>query len=826
MRLSRRSLLKAAARLGVAVVVALIAIALPTLASADEPEASETVATVLEPGNNFVGWIGDYTPVEDILEQVPEIEVVYTWHADWRTWLMAAPSLPKSLWTLRYVAPGSALIMRLRGDEPVEWARPNAPVRNKVELFEGTNWVSWSGPDNTDIERIVKGIGKALTSIRFGDHVYEPIHPAAAATWPLIQQGDVLQVTVSRRVNWLQPTGIIPPITFEDVENRLNTAEFITSIGHVTALSLRFYEEVFGIQPQVDKIEIAELGLTELGVLPAGDFTGGRNRIRLSSAHLADLKPNRLCEVASVLVHEYFHAAQFHLPSVLRAEPYFFSEGWASWVEDIFYDSIDQGHFRTVCDNAKEPSDLAVLTDVEFAASLPLTEWIQHYEVATKWILPQAYTPLDSYRFAQRSFDYYFIGYLAAHWLAMHGGLDSPIEFYRSLGRDFGFLATRDFGAGEVTFAEEFGISIDDFYAAFDAFLIAEGLYVEEYESFSGTARWADGTPMANAWIVPYREDSFGGQRFPAVRTDGAGNFRYTLWLPRGQRYGIEVVVASDTSICSGWFAESGSGLFGDADSVLLPEDQLVLVDLVMPNWLCRIRIHGSMSDNTGHPSANALIMQVGNPFSEARGSAYAVTDELGKFELIGHHRENYQRDDHLDEEWREYRLIATVPIERFDLDCEVRFTNVDISELDGGENGRGVRPDAKVRLEVPGAACDVRHILKGRVEGDVSIQAGLDPIPHFGFEICGRRTDLRDICESHYEREVYPGGVFMTELTGFAEITSIGFTMFRKDGGYTCNVSIYPEIDLIADTGQTRVIDLGDLPPSEFVRAGAACGW
>ena len=65
-----------------------------TLVSADEDaeETPELQTITLHPGDNFVGWVGQAAPVEDLLEAVPQIELVYAWDAGWERYRYAAPA--------------------------------------------------------------------------------------------------------------------------------------------------------------------------------------------------------------------------------------------------------------------------------------------------------------------------------------------------------------------------------------------------------------------------------------------------------------------------------------------------------------------------------------------------------------------------------------------------------------------------------------------------------------------------------------------------------------------------------------------------------------
>ena len=127
------------------------------------------MTTRLEPGNNFVGWIGAPTSLRELFATVPEILVVYAWDADQRRYRMASPKLPEHHWTVHDIEPNAAYVLRIAGSLAVEWERPAVPVRGLAELRSGFNWVSWAGPSDWTMTDIARGIGRSLVSITLGN---------------------------------------------------------------------------------------------------------------------------------------------------------------------------------------------------------------------------------------------------------------------------------------------------------------------------------------------------------------------------------------------------------------------------------------------------------------------------------------------------------------------------------------------------------------------------------------------------------------------------------------------------------------------------------
>ena len=78
------------------------------------------MTTILQPGDNFVGWIAADAPAQALFDAVPEIEVVHAWDPLVRRWLLASPHVPAELHTLTQLTPGMGLRVRITGDQAVE----------------------------------------------------------------------------------------------------------------------------------------------------------------------------------------------------------------------------------------------------------------------------------------------------------------------------------------------------------------------------------------------------------------------------------------------------------------------------------------------------------------------------------------------------------------------------------------------------------------------------------------------------------------------------------------------------------------------------------
>ena len=92
------------------------------------PQPGDTMTTILQPGDNLVGWIEGATPVTDLFDAVAEIEAVWAWDVLRRQWSAASRRVPSELHTLRTLKPGMGLLVQVGGDEAVEWRRSAYPA--------------------------------------------------------------------------------------------------------------------------------------------------------------------------------------------------------------------------------------------------------------------------------------------------------------------------------------------------------------------------------------------------------------------------------------------------------------------------------------------------------------------------------------------------------------------------------------------------------------------------------------------------------------------------------------------------------------------------
>ena len=217
------------------------------------------MTTILQPGDNFVGWIAADAPPQALFDAVPEIEVVHAWDPLARRWLLASPLVPAELHTLTQLTPGMGLRVRIAGDQAIEWTRSAVPAGGIVKLHSGSNLVAWLGADDSPIAYLVLGIGASFSSARVWDTAearylsYDPADPESVDSFPLTNRGDATWITVNHAVNWLQPTGVRPLVEYPGgepivgVESRIDAA---------LDEALDFFATKYGIQAEPERLTI------------------------------------------------------------------------------------------------------------------------------------------------------------------------------------------------------------------------------------------------------------------------------------------------------------------------------------------------------------------------------------------------------------------------------------------------------------------------------------------------------------------------------------------------------------------------------------------
>ena len=600
-----------------AIVLAALALALwltAGLASADEPTDPQT-ATRLHPGINLIGWVGEPTPVSQLFREIPQLEAVWTWDAEFDEWIAAARNAPEWLGGLSYVTAGMGLRMQLSGDAPVTWDRSTEPTRGLVRLRTGWNLVAWSGADGAPIENVAKGIGWSLRSIRRWDaatqqwaiwtspersaQVIADTGGSEKAETPGVRRGEALWVEVSRSVNWPQPTDILPRLVFPGGASQALQARVREDLEAV----LSYYRDQYGIQANpnftvyvAENVDALIQAYKDDGV-EVDDAYEAAQRARWNSAGgwagrwivvkqsswLDDLSTSEIAWARYFVTHEYFHILQRHLSGSGGRAATWLVEGTARWGENE----------HLVLDGQQTWEEQR--------------EWIQSGITNSAPTLRSTEHPNTTWQYA--------LGWLATDLLTADAGTDSWVEFWRHLdsteiGPHGRWTSSPDW---RTAFQEVFGMPVADFYVRFASWQREQAQRNSATTTDSDDdARWIrgrvtrdGGAAVAGVIVTAVRvegETSVGWNQ--RAETDATGAFAIRVFQEGDYRLSVSI-----NDDCTRYY--SNGELIDEREkpqTVEVVGSDLRGVDIQLPPNICGWQIRGHVVDSDGDSLAGAAV--------------------------------------------------------------------------------------------------------------------------------------------------------------------------------------------------------------------------
>jgi hypothetical protein len=134
----------------------------------------ELVTTELQPGFNLVGWLGSETSAASLFDAIPELLVVYAWDTDAEAFRWAARANSEIAGNLGTLPPGSGLWLGIGGHVPVTWTHAasgrghlgrDAGIAGLFALSEGWNLVAWAGRDGIAPGKALASLGASVASV-------------------------------------------------------------------------------------------------------------------------------------------------------------------------------------------------------------------------------------------------------------------------------------------------------------------------------------------------------------------------------------------------------------------------------------------------------------------------------------------------------------------------------------------------------------------------------------------------------------------------------------------------------------------------------------
>lgn len=606
----------------------------------DEPSSASRMATmVLEPGSNFIGWVGEAIPVSRLFDEIPRLNAVWAWDVKADKWIAARRGVPDRLSRLGWVTPGMGLQLQLSGSEPFVWWRSDAPTRGLVRLRAGWNLVAWGGLDGMAIEDVAKGIGWSLREIWLWDSLNQRwrmwlstprsaqiVGPysdegyfwAAPPRVPDVRRGEALWIKVARAVNWLQPTGLLPRLVFPGGASEQLQQEVRGDLEAVLA----FFADRYGIQADPDFTvyiakdvealiqayrdegqDVSDTWAASLRDLwdRAGGWAGGKIVAKQSSWPNNPPTPSwpggppPRTEIASgryTLTHEYVHVIQEQLSSVWANT--WLLEGAATWVESE----------HQVLDGSRV--------------------WAQIRDGYRRSLTVDAPT-LRSTENGNATWEY-TLGWLATDLLTDQNGADSWLEFWRKVsptevGLHHRWLAEIDW---RDAFYQTFGTTVERFYTD-DFYLLRAGVLAQQSwqreqailpsppstpysgPKIRGQVTDAGGAPAAGLIVNAIKlegEVTVGQNQGTETESDGT----FAVPAPQDGHYRVSVKINDDCT-----FYYSNGSLIRDqsqAQTINVSGGDVWGVNLRLPADACnpRIQIRGWLVDADGEPLAGIAV--------------------------------------------------------------------------------------------------------------------------------------------------------------------------------------------------------------------------
>ncbi|MDE2894032.1 MAG: carboxypeptidase-like regulatory domain-containing protein [Chloroflexota bacterium] len=613
--------------------VAVVCAAGLSVASADddEPSLPGSVVTTLKPGDNRIGWVAERISAEELFARLPQVALVYAWDADSGRYEIAAPRLPRRYWTIRFLEPGRGYVLRIGGSDAVEWRRSVLPASGLVSLRSGVNWSAWAGRDNASISDVARGIGTSLLSIRSGDLIYDPSVPESMDEWPVVRRGDALEVSVSRDVNWLQPTFVMPEIHYAgNVDHGVRRL-----IERDLAATLKYSASELGVQADPFSLVVVVAGdaksahdkTNELGhpwewesfrnfwQRAGGWYSSDQDAFYLKSSSWEGSSSGRYHWGRYVVLHEYIHALQFQLMGDNYIDLDWLLEGSANWFD----------------------SDLATQDRNGYPLSRRLIDALNR---ASKG------PPLEEIESSNETWQYSF-GLVAADLLIDRAGKSAPLDFYRVLapGRAGPGGRWETWPTMRTAFVAAFGLTIEEFYDEFEVLMAkrrgsAKRRPAANEFALAGTIVNSDGTPRVGASLEAreYRDGHPAGwDRRATSREDGT----FEVFVRKRADYVIWIELGDDGANCQFWWLQSSDAAKPSDDQASLikvgssqPDPIAIAVDADQ----CRWRIAGTLSGPDNLPLSGIEVR------AQREGSSTLVrTERDGSFTFVATQPGSYQ---------------------------------------------------------------------------------------------------------------------------------------------------------------------------------------
>ena len=458
-----------------------LAIGLAALAPTASAQGATTATTTLRPGLNLAGWTEAEADAAALFEAIPNLDMAYAYDAGAQRFRWAARDGSGDLATL---TPGMGLWLALGGTERFTWTRPMLPPGGigLIPLREGWNFVAWAGRDGTAPGEAFRGLDDVLTEAwgwnaraQRREH-YAPGARARGNALYTLYNGSAYWLRVSGAKHWWQ----FPP-----------RAEFVGEFTSDKQAELRALIDSV-VSFFIERTGIAVPGLTF-------QFGSGRASVGSYGDELIYLQ-----EPFTAGAHEHTHAVQEYLATIEengrsghvevryrdnQIHPAWLREGVANYWSHRYHD-----------ETSEQTYDGRIRADIRAVRRVPTRLRDIERDMKIGGDAPANYS----------------LGTLAINWLIDRVGESSIMDFYRERPSHPDWRAA---------FRAVFGMSVDDFYDAFEAYRMETAPLFAAH--LRGTVTDINGDPMSGMLVGAFRHPGPDGKEQFTERTDLEGAFSF-----------------------------------------------------------------------------------------------------------------------------------------------------------------------------------------------------------------------------------------------------------------------------------------------------------
>jgi len=600
-----------------AMIAGTLLLGVPANARMDTSSAERT-RMILVPGPNLVGWLEADSEVPQVFDRIPELRAISDGSG---AAARRRDSSNGATGALRVLETGRGYWFEIAASDPIIWQQRPAAGSSRVSLQPGRHLVAWGGLDGMPFASAIRGVSDGLTLAYNWDPIGQRFRvwtPAAPSGFDLYQpnpqtrrpplkstrldlhRGQAIGVIVRHPLDWRQPTGASPRLTFlgelpdqvraqVTADTRWVASQFRHRFG-VEAMP-ELLEIIVAAEPQDafgpdTRVWPRHTTLTSVPPDPLSQRTTILMPVHEWGPSIVDPVTGRAVSGRLVLLHEYYHAVQAHLAGRhLHQMPNWLVEAGPTWLQ-----------------SRMRPQVRHHLADLEIAARYQLgRDSIPYLENPSTHDQALGISPTHA------------VGHAVTLWLQERFGENAHIRLWRTFMRTD--LQAADW---QTVFAAAFPISVDDLYREYESWIRARYPFIQ--------GRIVTSPPLRPHDLYV---SLLGPSALPGARIEVSADGSFRTAAPVHGRY--RFAVASPDGRCTAYLSVADGAGRNLADRWFeLDADGIREATLRLPVDFCATSVSGSVVDSEGaaYSGLQLTLCDRGTRCTEAE------TDESGTFRL------------------------------------------------------------------------------------------------------------------------------------------------------------------------------------------------